>query len=226
MSDHIQVFIVDDHPVVREGLKMLLGSAPDLRVVGEAASACEAAQRLPAARPDVVMLDLALAGDDGIDGLPTLERAAPGARFLVLTGLRDAGRHQEVLLAGAHGLVLKDEPSEVVLRAIRKVHAGELWFNRPLLGSAVQQAVAERRRSDPRRARVDSLTDREREIIALVAEGLRNDDIGGRLSISEKTVRNHITGICAKLGVAGRLELLVYANQHAMGRIPPSAPQT
>ncbi len=217
----IEVFVIDDHPVLRVGLRMLLGTAPDLHVAGDAPSAREALGQLAATHVDVVLLDLDLGAERGLDTIPALRTAAPGARFLVVTGLRDAHRHRESLLAGAHGLVSKEERPEILLKAIRRVHAGELWFDRALVGSAIQEVLDAARRADPGEARIASLTPRERAIAELVAEGLRNEDIAERLSVAEKTVRNHISEICDKLGVAGRLELLVFANQHGIGRLRP-----
>jgi DNA-binding NarL/FixJ family response regulator len=220
----IQVFIVDDHPVVREGLRMLVGAAPDLAVAGEAASAREAASRLGELAVDVVLLDVVLGCDDGVEELPRLRAAAPSARFLVITGARGIGREAAALRAGARGLVSKEASGDVILKAIRKVHAGELWFERPVLESMLQDALEESRRADPNRARIDSLTAREREVVALVGQGQRNEDIARRLSICQKTARNHISDACAKLGVPGRLELLVFANRYGLGRLQRGEP--
>jgi DNA-binding NarL/FixJ family response regulator len=220
----IRVFVVDDHPVVREGLKALLASAEDLCVVGSARSAREGEEQLAATGADVVLLDLALGDEQGLRVLPVLRRAAPHAKFLVLTGLRDASWHRDALVAGAHGFVSKEEAPEILSRAIRAVHSGELWFDRRLLESTLHQALDAVQRLDPDRARIASLTPREREVTALVAEGLRNEDIARRLALSEKTVRNHVVDVCRKLGVPGRLELLVYANHHELGRLATGGP--
>jgi DNA-binding NarL/FixJ family response regulator len=215
----IQVFIVDDHPVVREGLRMLVGSARDLAIAGEAASAREAASRLGETGADVVLLDVVLGREDGLEELPRLRAAAPRARFLVITGVRGGNREAEALRAGAQGIVSKEASGELILKAIRKVHAGELWFEAAVLAAALHAALEESRRADPNRARIASLTAREREVVALVGQGLRNEEISRRLSIAEKTIRNHVSDACAKLGLPGRLELLVFANRYGLGRL-------
>src|ERR671918_2924884 len=156
--DVIRIFLVDDHPVVREGLKVLLSSAPDLAVAGEADSTAAAIAWLQTNTTDVALVDLALGAEDAIEALPHLTKTARGAKILVLTGSRDPDRHRAALVAGARGLVLKDKPPEFLLKAIRMVHAGELWFDRVTLESALQRALSSQRRDDAERAKVDSLT--------------------------------------------------------------------
>ncbi len=219
-KQQIQVFVVDDHPILRDGLRSLLGSTSDLRVAGESASARDAMVRLRGCAIDVVMLNLALEGEDGLEVLPMLMRAAPGARFLVFTGSADPTTYKEALRAGAHGFLTKDRPAELILKALRKVSAGELWFDRHCLESVLNESLEAARRADPELARIASLTPREREVAGLVAEGLRNDEIAERLGINEKTVRNHLSEVFEKLGVAGRLKLLVYALHHGLGAAP------
>ena len=218
--DSIRVFVVDDHPIVREGLKMLISNAPDLALAGEADSAAGALAWLETHAAHVVLLDLALGTEDALEALPRLATAARGARILVVTGSRDTERHRAALIAGARGLVLKDKPSEVLLKAIRKVHAGELWFDRGTLESALERALTTQRRDESERAKVESLTPREREILLRVGEGLKNEAIARQLGISEKTVRNHLSAIFDKLGVRDRLELLLYAYRHKLIKPP------
>jgi DNA-binding NarL/FixJ family response regulator len=214
----IQVFIVDDHPLVREGLKMLLAAAGDMGFSGEAASASGALQALAASRPDVLLLDLDLGEEDGVEWLPRIATAAPSTRILALTGLRERSRHEAALLAGARGLVMKDRPAAEILAAIRGVHAGALCFERPLLEAALQRATREDHRPDDSTSRLASLTEREREIVELVGQGLRNADVAARLGIREKTLRNHLSAIYEKLGVADRVELLVFSYHRRVTR--------
>jgi DNA-binding NarL/FixJ family response regulator len=209
-----KVYLVEDHPVVREGLRMLLDASGEVRVVGAAASASEALAGLRAAPPDVVVLDVILGHEDGLEWLPRLQAAAPGAGVLVLTALTDPGRDEAALRAGARGFVLKDASPEVLLRAVQAVAAGERWFDPRLLapgGGAAGAGAA----PEP----FSSLTTRERDVVALVAEGLRNEEIARRLGITDKTVRNHLTAVFDKVGVSGRLELVVLAYRH--GLVPP-----
>jgi DNA-binding NarL/FixJ family response regulator len=207
-----RVFVVDDHPVLREGLRMLLESSKDVRIVGGAASVRAALPDVQRLEPEVVLLDLDLGDEDGLQALPRLVAAAPRTRVLIFTALRDRVRDEAALRAGARGLVLKDVPAETLVRAITTVAAGDLWFDPRVLAALRSGAVPT---GDVKLA---SLTPREREIVALVAEGLRNEEVGRRLGISEKTVRNHLTLVFDKLGVSGRLELLAFAYQHGIGR--------
>ena len=207
------LYIIEDHPVVREGIRMLLEAA-GVRVVGAAASASAALADLARAAPDVLLLDLDLGDEDGIEWLPRLQAAAPRARALILTALRDEGRDEAALRAGACGFVPKDAPADVVLRAVRAVAAGELWFEPAVLEARTGRAS----RPAARGSGLESLTAREREVVALVVEGLRNEGIADRLGINEKTVRNHLTAVFAKLGVSGRLELVVLAYREGLGR--------
>lgn len=204
------LFVIDDHPVLREGIKMLLDASGDVRVVGSAATASAAVEPLRELAPDVILLDLDLGAEDGLEWLPRIQEATPQARVLILTALRDRTRDEEALRAGARGLVLKDADPGVLLQAIRSVAVGALWFDPGVLGASRGRAKAE-----PSSA-LAQLTQREREIVALVGQGRRNEDVAKELGISEKTVRNHLTTVFDKLGVSGRLELVVYAFQHGL----------
>jgi DNA-binding NarL/FixJ family response regulator len=210
-----KLYVIEDHAIVREGIRMLLEAEGDMRVVGTAASASAAVRDLQRTPAEVVLLDLDLGDEDGLEWLPRIREAAPAARVLILTALRDPGRDEAALHAGARGFVHKDASGDVVLRAVRAVAAGELWFEPDLLrasrgphgpGAVAAQPFA-------------SLTVREREIVGLVGEGLRNEEIARRLGITEKTVRNHLTAVFDKVGVSGRLELAVFAYRHGLARV-------
>ncbi len=209
--DPTSLFIIDDHPVLREGIKMLAESAGDVRVVGTSASASGAIDPLARLEPDVVLLDLDLGEEDGLAWLPRLAQAAPRSAILILTALRDRARDEEALRAGARGLLLKDAPPDVLLKAIRSVAAGALWFDPRSLAARQPDPP-----SAPEPAGIPDLTARERDVVALVAEGMRNEEVGRRLGISEKTVRNHLTAAFQKLGVSGRLELVLLATRHGL----------
>ena len=205
------LFLVEDHPVVREGLRMLLEAAGDLRVVGAAASASASLELLRRTPPDLVLLDLDLGDEDGLEWLPRLVEAVPAARVLILTGMREPGRHEAALAGGARGFVHKDAPAEGLLRAIRAVAAGGLWFD--------PAVVAGRRAGADTGEPLAALTSRELDVVRLVGEGLRNEEIARRLGLSEKTVRNHLTAVFDKVGVSGRLELAVFAYRHGLARV-------
>lgn len=206
------VFLIDDHPLVREALNMLAESAGDLRIVGSSESASAALEPLQRLSPDLVLLDIDLGHEDGLEWLPRVAVAAPRARILILTALREPARDEEALRAGARGLVLKSAPPETLLLAIRGVASGALWFDTSALARAPGASASSGGKGS-------SLTTREREIVSLIAEGLRNDEIARRLGITAKTVKNHLTVLFEKVGVSSRLELVVYAYQHRLARI-------
>ena len=199
------LFVIDDHPVLREGIKMLLEANGDLTVAGSAATASAALPALRERPPDLVLLDLDLGTEDGLELLPRIVEAAPATKVLILTALRDRARDEEALQRGARGLVLKDAAPDVLVAAVRAVAGGGLWFDPRVLGAPKKPA-------EPGPAdRLATLTAREREIVSLVVEGLRNEEVARRIGITEKTVRNHLTAVFDKVGVSSRLELVVLA---------------
>ena len=208
------VFVIDDHPLVREALNMLADAAGDLRVVGSSESASAAIEPLQRLSPDLVLLDIDLGHEDGLEWLPRVSAAVPGARILILTALREPARDEEALRAGARGLVLKSAPPETLLQAIRAVATGAVWFDTSALARAHPPGA-----SGSTVGKLSSLTAREREIVSLIAEGLRNDEIARRLGITPKTVKNQLTALFDKVGVSSRLELVVYAYQHRLARV-------
>jgi two-component system, NarL family, nitrate/nitrite response regulator NarL len=221
----IGILLVDDHAVVRAGLKMLIEGEPEMRIIGEASCRAEALSAA-AAQPDVILLDLDLGEENGLDFLPDLLQLAPAARIIVLTGVTDSEIHQQAVMLGAMGLVLKAEVTRVLLTAIRKVFAGEAWLNRSMVAKVISEISHHGKVSqlDSEAARIASLTEREGQVIALVGEGLRNRQIGDRLFISEKTVRHYLTSIFDKLEVTDRLELIIYAYQHGLANLPQLPP--
>jgi two-component system, NarL family, nitrate/nitrite response regulator NarL len=217
----IRVMLVEDHAVVRAGLRLLIEGQSRLMIVGEAADRAGALEIAVRERPDVVLLDLDLGAERGLDLLPVLMAAAPNARIVILTGMRDVSEHHQAVAQGAVGLVHKEQAPEVLLRAIEKVHSGEVWLERSMLANVLNEMVlAKARPSNPEMARNATLTEREREVIALVGEGLKNKQIGGRLSISEITVRHHLTSIFSKLGVESRLEMVISAHRYGLTKLP------
>jgi two-component system, NarL family, nitrate/nitrite response regulator NarL len=218
LSQPIRVVIVDDHTVVRTGLRMLIESRPGIIVVGEAGNGAEALAVVARTQPDVIVLDLDLGGESGLDCLPALRTAASTARLLVLTGLRDPELHRRAVRLGSMGLVRKEEAAEVLLQAIEKVHGGEVWLEPAMIASVLGEMTGTRASQplDPEAAKIASLTEREREVVTLMGQGLRNRQIAERLGISETTVRHHLTSIFAKLEVTDRLELVIYTYRHGL----------
>jgi DNA-binding NarL/FixJ family response regulator len=209
----IRILLVDDHAMVRAGLRMLLENHRHLLVVGEAASQAEAISAVRRERPHVTLLDLDLGKENGLDFIADLIAEEPEMRVLTLTGVRDQEMHRRAVRLGAQGVVMKDRAADVLVKAIEKVHAGEVWLDR----SAMAGVLADVRRvrflpgNGPQAAGIAQLTEREREIIGLVASGHGTKQLAARLFISEKTVRNHLASIYAKLGVCDRLELALFA---------------
>lgn len=217
----IRVLLVDDHAVVRSGLRMLIENRSRVKVVGEAANPTDALASAARERPDVIVLDLDLGTDSGLDLLPQLLSVADTARVLVLTGVRDFEKHRKAARLGAVGLVQKDNAVEVLLTAIEKVYAGEIWFDRALLSSLITETGRADKKSDPELNKIATLTPREREIIGVIADsGLKNKQIADRLFISPTTVRHHLTSIFQKLGVSDRLELAIYAYRYGIAKPP------
>lgn len=219
----IRILIVDDHGIVRAGLRMLLESQLGITVVGEAATCAEALALATRVQPDVIVLDLDLGGENAVESIPALLHAAREARILVLTGMRDPEAHRQAIRQGAMGLVLKEKAAETLLQAIARVRAGEVWLEPAMIARVLGELTRPQAspQTSPEAAKVATLTEREREVITLVGEGLRNKRIAVRLYISEATVRHHLTAIFAKLDVSDRFELAIYAYQHGLAK-PPS----
>jgi DNA-binding NarL/FixJ family response regulator len=217
----IRVMIVDDQLVVREGLRMLLENQPDIKVVAMASTHSEALDIAARQMCDLIILDLELGGHSSLLFIPQLREAAKTARVLVLSGLRDPEAHEKAAQLGAMGVVLKDDAAELLLKAIDKVYKGEAWFDRLTLGNILWRWSHQDKDSlDPQEEKIASLTDRERQVVALIAQGLKNKQIAEQLFISPTTVTHHLSSIYSKLGVSDRLELVVYAFANKLAKVP------
>ena len=191
-------------------LRLLLNSQPNLKVVGEASNRISALELAKQTTPDIVLLDLFLSDGESLPLVPDLLVASPRTRVVVLTGAPDLALHRRALALGVTGLVLKEQPADVLLCAIERVFAGEVWIDRSLLAGIMTPEVA------PAPSPVTSLTGREREIIGAIGTGMRNKAIAERFFISERTVHNHLASIFRKLEVGDRLELALYARSHGL----------
>jgi two-component system, NarL family, response regulator LiaR len=205
VADRIRVLLVDDHQVVRQGLRAFLQLQPDVEVVGEAAGGEAAVAAASAGRPDVVLMDLLMPEGDGVVAIRALGEAAPGARVVVLSSFADDERIFAAMQAGAAGYLLKDVDPDALAEAVREVHRG-----RPVLHPDVAARLM-RRVADPAVQATELLTPREREVLRLVVEGFANKQIARRLLITEKTVKTHVSSILQKLGVADRTAAAVLA---------------
>jgi DNA-binding NarL/FixJ family response regulator len=219
-ADPRRIQLIEDHSIVSAGLRMLIESHPGLTIVGEAANGAEALAQIESQQPDIVLLDLGLGEESGIDLLPRLLSAAERARVILLTGVLDPEQHRRAVRLGAMGIVLKEEAAQVLLEAIRKVHAGEVWLDPSMVTSMLGELSRPRQAGtpDPEVAKIASLSERECEIIALLCQGMPNKQVANNLSISEVTVRYHLGHIYRKLGVEGRLELVIYAFRHGLAK--------
>ena len=216
----IRVLLVDDHKIMLWGLERLIeGEQPHMQVIGKASNKTEVFAFLKFSKPDVVLLDLDLNGKNSLDFIEELLRESH-ARVLVLTASQDPVVHQHAIINGASGVVLKSENADVILRAIKYVHAGELWYDRAAtsrLLRSLNAAVPMSGKAIPH-GKIETLTPKERQVISAMAliPGARNKSVADRLFMSEHTLRNHLTSIYAKLDLENRLELCMYVIEHKL----------
>ena len=215
----IRLIIVDDHNLFGDGLSLLINAEPGMQVVGHAGTLAEALAIVANEPPNLILLDLDLESVDGFELIPRLRAAAKGIKIIVVTGNKDVSAHRDAVRQGAAGLVLKDSSPAVLLKAIRKVDEGELWVDRALISDLHAEITKLNNGSSPAED-ITKLTQRERAVIALIAEGLKNKQIAERMFISETTVTHHLTAIFTKLGVTDRLELVIYAFAHGLAKVP------
>jgi len=253
-SSPIRVFLVKDEAVLREGLRMLLNNQPGITVVGEVSNCSEGIAAVMREQPDIVLIDADLGDERGISCIREIRRVAADAQVIILTGDDNLETHHFVISQGVKGLVRKSETSDVLVSAIKKVNAGEVWLdgrlmarilNELFLSFAARRPEAEainshyvpgwapeiirvdgspkRRPPDDESVKIALLTKREREIVALIGQGLTNKEIADRLFISAVTVRHHLSSIFDKLEVSDRFGLAIYAFRYGLAEIPYSA---
>ena len=214
MTIKTKVLLVDDHAIVRLGLLTLLNDRPDLEVVGEAGTAAEAVAAVERLRPDVVLMDIRMPGEGGIDATQQITARFPDTKVVMLTSFADDALVVRAISAGAVGYVLKQVGNEELLRAIAAAARGEA-----LLDPATTARLLDRVREAERKAAADAfrdLTARELDVLAEVARGKTNAEVGRVLNLSEKTVRNYLSNILEKLGLSNRVELATYATEHRL----------
>ena len=206
----IRVYLLDDHEIVRRGLRELVEGSADMELVGESGSAREAARRIPALLPDVAVLDVRLPDGSGIEVCREIRSVDPRIRALMLTSYDDDQALVSSVLAGASGYLLKQLSGEGIVAAIRRVAAGEDLSDHPH-AKALRERWASREERDPR---LKSLSPVERRILDLVADGLTNRQVGDRLGLAEKTVKNYVSSVLSKMGMETRTQAAVYAATH------------
>ena len=203
----ITVFLLDDHEVVRRGVRDLLEAEPDIRVAGEAGTASSALARIPALRPDVAVLDVRLPDGDGVSVCREIRSRMPGVACLMLTSFGDDEALFDAIMAGAAGYVLKQIRGTDLVGAVRTVASGQSMLD----PQAASQLMARLREASARRDPLAGLTGQERRILELIGEGLTNRQIGERLFLAEKTVKNYVSALFAKLGMERRTQAAAYA---------------
>ena len=213
----IRIVVADDHPIFRDGLCKLLALEEDFEVVGQAQDGQEVLDVLQQYEPDILLLDLKMPGLDGLGTLQRLQAARIRTRVIVLTASDDKNEFVQAMKLGTSGIVLKQTATDLLIKSIRKVHAGEIWLDSHTTAAVIRQFVSAEevptpsQTAAPRERERSPLSQREREIVALVAQGFKNKEMAEKMFISEQTVKNHLHNIFDKLGVSDRLELALYA---------------
>jgi two-component system nitrate/nitrite response regulator NarL len=218
----IRVLLIDDHRSVLWGLEKLIDSQqPRMQVIGKFTSYAEASTDLERLQPDIILLDLDLGVEHGIDVIPRLIPITK-AKILILTGSRDTSMHDKAIIAGAKGILEKENSAETILTAIQQVHEGQLWMDQARMGRIIQELSRKKsvEENNPERKKIDSLTQRERKIIlaATSRAGATGSDVAKVLHISESTLRNHLSSIYTKLELTNRLELWDYAHKNGLNK--------
>lgn len=216
----VKVFLVDDHEVVRRGLVDLLEADPELDVVGEAGSVAEAMARVPAARPDVAVLDVRLPDGNGIELCRDLLSRMPDLRCLILTSYTSDEAMLDAILAGASGYVVKDIKGMELARAVKDVGAGRSLLDNRAAAALMAKLRGAAEKQDP----LSGLTDQERTLLGLLSEGLTNKQIADRMFLAEKTVKNYVSRLLAKLGMERRTQAAVFATELKRSRPPGDGP--
>ena len=211
----VRILIADDHPIVRDGLKKLLLLEDDFEIVGEAGDGREVLDRVQELDPDVLLLDLRMPNLDGLSALQALQQTNKRTRVIVLTASEDKNEFVQAMKLGCSGIVLKQTAPDLIVKSIRKVHAGEIWLDSHTTAAVMRQfqTGGESNSMAPggKGRERSPLSAREREIVALVAQGYKNKEMAEKMFISEQTVKNHLHNIFDKSGVSDRLELALYA---------------
>jgi len=214
MDDRIQVLIADDHPVFRYGIRALLAGEPEIEVVGEATTGEQVVELAESLQPDVVLMDINMPGVNGIDATRRILLTSPGIAILVLTMFEDDDSVFAAMRAGARGYLLKGTEGEDTVRAIKVVSSGEAIFSPPVARRMVQYFGTGASNATP--LPFPELTEREREVLSLIAQGYTNEAVAEKLVLSPKTVRNHVSSILSKLQVAGRTAAIILARQSGL----------
>jgi NarL family two-component system response regulator LiaR len=217
MGEKIRVLVADDHDIVREGLRTILGMEPDMELVGEARDGVEAVEKAVALSPDVILIDLVMPRKNGIQAIREVKEKVPSARILVLTSFAEDAHVFPAIEAGALGFMLKDTTTATLIQAIRIVYRDEPSLH-PTIARKLMAARMQKTQTDEH---VEPLTSREQQVLVLLAKGLTNQGIADQLVLSELTVRTHVSNILAKLNLENRTQAALYALRHGMADLDP-----
>ncbi len=221
-TNRISVLLIDNHALVRAGMRSFLESQPGLKVVGEASNVVDALSIATQGQPDVILFEPNTNDLQSLDLIPRLMTTSDNAKVLLVTGVNDSSVHSRAVRLGAMGVVLKEQAADILVRAIRKVYAGEAWLSRSMMATVLTDLSrgTPSQEADPESGKIDTLSQKEREIIFLLGQGLKNNQIAERLSISEITVRHYVASVLEKLCLSDRLDLLIYAYRHDLAQLP------
>ncbi|HSK66929.1 MAG TPA: response regulator transcription factor [Anaerolineales bacterium] len=215
MSEPIRILIADDHAIVREGLRSLIATEPGMELLGEASDGIQAVDKARALQPDVILLDMMMPREDGLGAINDIIKENPNARILVLTSFAEDEKVFPAIKAGALGYLLKDSSPQELLQAIRNVYHGEASLH-PTIARKLMRELNQPATLPPT---TDPLTEREVEVLRLVAQGLSNDEVAEKLVVSERTVRTHVSHILDKLHLANRTQMALYAVREGIAKL-------
>ena len=215
MSEPIRILIADDHAIVREGLRSLIATEPGMELLGEASDGIQAVDKTRALQPDVILLDMMMPRKDGLGAINDIIKENPNARILVLTSFAEDEKVFPAIKAGALGYLLKDSSPQELLQAIRNVYHGEASLH-PTIARKLMRELNQPATLPPT---TDPLTEREVEVLRLVAQGLSNDEVAEKLVVSERTVRTHVSHILDKLHLANRTQMALYAVREGIAKL-------
>ena len=215
MGETIRILIADDHAIVREGLRSLIATEPGMELLGEASDGIQAVDKARALQPDVILLDMMMPRKDGLGAIHDIIKENPNARILVLTSFAEDEKVFPAIKAGALGYLLKDSSPQELLQAIRNVYHGEASLH-PTIARKLMRELNQPATLPPT---TDPLTEREIEVLRLVAQGLSNDDVAEKLVVSERTVRTHVSHILDKLHLANRTQMALYAVREGIAKL-------
>ena len=218
----IRIVILDNQDLCRAGLRLLIDSKPGMSIVGEAGSLRKGLEIIANLKPDIILIELNLSGMSGLNIVPSILKAYKRARLILVTSSSDPQVHQSAVESGVMGIVSKSQKPEILINAIEKVYAGEVWLERSMIAYVLSRLSRDHNLEQTSQVieNINELSEREKEVIQLIGQAYNNNKISTELSISEATVRHHLTSIYRKLGVSNRLELLVYAHHYDLVKRP------